>query len=448
VEIVTLQPAEFSAGLFQQYTLEWRRKEGDSLKKGDQLAIVYGTETGDQNGLEALPTRQYYSSVKASVDGILRCILIPKLTFTTLDSAVELAVLSSFPKTLSSIKIFYSHVNEDEQLRQMLEKHLSVLKQTGVIEEWHKGGIAAGQEWQMQVNSHLDDAHIILVLLSSDFMYSEQCSLEMQRAIQRHKADETKVVLVLLRPFDWEVLSLAELQMLPTNKKPITSWANYDEAFRDIAQGIREIVQEMIESHLRHVQDARSQQKEQYNSLKCQKLSLTEKIDRYNKEEKELSKEILLTQMEQKTLFAYENSLRAAIEHYEIFKQTPSIWMLVFKKIREDIKDIRLRSRGLKTVDMTPVFKTQILLANLPKQQKKIINKIKQLIYIAENRLKPYDELKKKKADVESILEKLSKQLEKIELIISISSEEDTTLLEQEKKITKLLSKIKNEKRP
>ena len=54
---------------------------------------------------------------------------------------------------------------------------------------WHDRNINAGDEWEREIDKHLDSAQIILLLVSPDFMASDYSySKEMMRAMQRHDA--------------------------------------------------------------------------------------------------------------------------------------------------------------------------------------------------------------------------------------------------------------------
>ena len=76
-----------------------------------------------------------------------------------------------------------------EELREQLEKHLAILRWQGVITDWHDRKISPGGEWQGDINEHLNTAHIILLLISSDFVASPYCyDIEMRQAMERHKA--------------------------------------------------------------------------------------------------------------------------------------------------------------------------------------------------------------------------------------------------------------------
>jgi hypothetical protein len=71
-----------------------------------------------------------------------------------------------------AIEIFYSYAREDEELCKELEKHLSILKRQGVIAGWHDRKISPGKEWEEEIDTHLNTARIILLLISADFMDS------------------------------------------------------------------------------------------------------------------------------------------------------------------------------------------------------------------------------------------------------------------------------------
>lgn len=142
------------------------------------------------------------------------------------------------------IEIFYSYASTedetDEKLQQQLEKHLGVLKRQGKIAHWHKRNILAGQISSEEVSKHLNSAQIILLLISPDFVSSDDCwDIEMERALERQKEEKTLVIPVLMRPIDYKEAPFSNLRVLPKNGKPITSWDNQDEAFADIAYNIR-----------------------------------------------------------------------------------------------------------------------------------------------------------------------------------------------------------------
>ena len=107
------------------------------------------------------------------------------------------------------IEVFFSYAHEDKELRDELEKHLSLLKREGIIVSWHDRLIGAGQEWDGLINTHLNTAAVILLLVSADFLASDYCwGVEVQRALQRHEAGEACVIRTAR---GWMVASTAPL---------------------------------------------------------------------------------------------------------------------------------------------------------------------------------------------------------------------------------------------
>ena len=96
-----------------------------------------------------------------------------------------------------------------------------------------------------EISHHLNDAQIILLLVSPDFMASEYCyGIEMQRALERHHSREARVIPIILRHVYWRGI-LGNLQALPTDAKPVKSWLDIDEALFDVTEGIRKVVKEV-----------------------------------------------------------------------------------------------------------------------------------------------------------------------------------------------------------
>lgn len=144
------------------------------------------------------------------------------------------------------VEILFSYAHEDEKLRDKLEKHLSALKRANKIVCWHDRNIRAGDTWNLAISSHLDTAHIILLLVSPDFLASDYCNqVEVKRAMERHKKGEVTVIPVILRPCDWNGEVFSQFQALPRDAKPVVHWTNVDDALLDVAKGIKNVVKQI-----------------------------------------------------------------------------------------------------------------------------------------------------------------------------------------------------------
>ncbi|MEH2375542.1 GUN4 domain-containing protein [Nostoc sp.] len=198
-----------------------------------------------------------------------------------------------------SLQLFFSYSHKDEALRDELAKHLAILEWQSVISSWCDRKILPGEEWDYQINDNLNTADIILLLISSDFLFSKYCwDVEVKKAIERHHAGEACVIPVILRSVDWSGAPFAKLQALPKNAEPVVSrnWHNQDEAFTDVAKGIRAAAEKLRDKR-RQKQEAeslqlweqeeetRKLQQQQQERLRLQKKR--EEADRLQRQEAE-----------------------------------------------------------------------------------------------------------------------------------------------------------------
>jgi hypothetical protein len=149
--------------------------------------------------------------------------------------------------TTEAIKVFFCYADQDDSLRGELEKHLSPLRRVRYITGWFDRNIQAGTDWRQEIETRIDTANIILLLVSPDFIYSDYCyTFEMRQAIDRHKEGKAYVIPIILRPVHWQETPIGELQALPTGGKPISQWDNRDAAYLDVAQNIRQLIGKLL----------------------------------------------------------------------------------------------------------------------------------------------------------------------------------------------------------
>jgi hypothetical protein len=131
--------------------------------------------------------------------------------------------------------VFISYSHADEQLRNELEKHLSMLKRQGRVDVWHDRRIAAGDVFDNVISAQLEQADIVLLLVSADFLSSEYCyGIEMTRAMERARAGQARVIPVILRSCQWHDAPFGGLLAAPQDGKAVTKWADRDEAWTNV----------------------------------------------------------------------------------------------------------------------------------------------------------------------------------------------------------------------
>jgi internalin A len=201
-----------------------------------QHAIDYGKLVAfERQGVQQFPE---------FIDGHVVNVLIAEL-LNGIDLEADRAPASGAFKAVPLVFFSYSHA--DEILRDELETHLKLLQRQRVIASWHDRKLLPGGDWDKEIDSRLDAARIILLLVSADFLASDYCwEKEVERAIERHDRGDAQVVPILLRACDWESSPFAKIQGLPTGMKPVKSWADRDDAWTNVAKGIRKLAEGMV----------------------------------------------------------------------------------------------------------------------------------------------------------------------------------------------------------
>lgn len=152
------------------------------------------------------------------------------------------------------VTLFYSYAHEDEPLRDELQDHLMILERRGVVRSWHDRAILPGHDWSREIDEHLRTADVVLLLISKDFIASDYImGAELDLAMKRQRSGDAVVVPILLRQVDLQpedaadmpFVDLLKLQGLPRDLKPVTSWPNRDEAWTNVASGLRATVKEI-----------------------------------------------------------------------------------------------------------------------------------------------------------------------------------------------------------
>jgi CHASE2 domain-containing sensor protein len=133
--------------------------------------------------------------------------------------------------------VFISYAHEDEAVRQELEKRLVALERKGILRRWDDRHITAGSEWAGAISEKLNSARLILLLVSPDFDASDFCNtVEVPRAIERHRAGEARVIPVLIRPTpNWKDT--------PSDERPVSKWGDKDDAYSIIVKEIQKALE-------------------------------------------------------------------------------------------------------------------------------------------------------------------------------------------------------------
>lgn len=148
----------------------------------------------------------------------------------------------------TSIQVYLAYTSADEHLALELKKHLGLLIQQGRIVLWERQQIYPGEDRARQIQTHIEQAAIILVIVTADLLASDVYEGEIKTALERHEEGRTHVIPILARPCDWHAAAFAHLQWLPHNGKAIMTWGKKASAWHEVAVYIRQRVESIEQS--------------------------------------------------------------------------------------------------------------------------------------------------------------------------------------------------------
>ena len=116
------------------------------------------------------------------------------------------------------------------------------MERTGKIKLWDDSDIAAGgNARQEHILKEVADSDILLYLVSTDSLASENCNKELTEAVRAEK----RVIPIILESCDWLNDRLSDFQALPDKGNPINKWQLESDGWQNVVDGIREAVEEM-----------------------------------------------------------------------------------------------------------------------------------------------------------------------------------------------------------
>ena len=139
------------------------------------------------------------------------------------------------------VNAFVSYAHADLEHLKTLHKALAPLIRLESLTLWDDRSIDAGSEWLPEIKTHLQQADVVICLVSPDFVGSDFCYLEeFTAALAAHQRQEQVVVPIRLRATDWDGLPLAAIQGFPTEW--IMSAADKDAAWVEVSKALRPVL--------------------------------------------------------------------------------------------------------------------------------------------------------------------------------------------------------------
>ena len=143
--------------------------------------------------------------------------------------------------------LFYSYSHKDAQYRDDMEIALSLLKRSKLLKDWSDLNILPGQTIPKEVRQKMDDANILVFLLSQDFIASDECMKEWEYAKQlTAKGKPIFRIPIILRDCPWEdLLANDNIKALPNDAKSVANFDNKDTAWMQVYHGIKAVISQL-----------------------------------------------------------------------------------------------------------------------------------------------------------------------------------------------------------
>jgi len=145
---------------------------------------------------------------------------------------------------MSQPKIFISYSHKDEVHKDELQSWLKSLQYSFEINVWEDRQIQIGDDWSEEISKAMETAEFIILLISKDFLASDFIQdVEVKRAFERHKKGEAVVMPVIIRPCYWQQKPISDVQVVPKDGKPVTTFDDSDEAWLEVLQKIKKRIE-------------------------------------------------------------------------------------------------------------------------------------------------------------------------------------------------------------
>lgn len=134
------------------------------------------------------------------------------------------------------IKVFYYYDSNDEDVVNQIEKHCIPLEESGKIEIWHQGKIKGGQVFEREIFRQLDQAEVIIMMLSADLLVSDWFTEIERISMERAKQKKAILIPVYLKHCLFTGYSFTEFKMIPSDGEPVVkSGLDLTERCNDVA---------------------------------------------------------------------------------------------------------------------------------------------------------------------------------------------------------------------
>ena len=162
-------------------------------------------------------------------------------TEAVVNRVASVAVLDAPP---SQLRLFVSYSRKDTALKVQFDTNLKIMAAHKLIIPWTDNRLAGGEEWHKEIQEAIEAAHIIVFLVSKDFLASDYIRTnEMPLAMAKAEAGDAVIVPVILKDCVWEPEPWSKYNALPKPLKLVKEFADAEAFFHAVDLSLREVIE-------------------------------------------------------------------------------------------------------------------------------------------------------------------------------------------------------------
>jgi len=143
-----------------------------------------------------------------------------------------------------SNKLFIAYSHIDEKYVNDFRKHVVPLKQNGFISDWYDRKIIGGETFRKEIDKNIEIADIICLFISANFIASDACMKEKEKAFILRKTHGVSVVPIILTECAWtDIKDISTILALPIDGKPISTFEDPNIGWKNVYDGLKKIIE-------------------------------------------------------------------------------------------------------------------------------------------------------------------------------------------------------------
>jgi len=173
------------------------------------------------------------------------------------------------------VTAMFCYASEQAETMQLLERYLQKVITQGILRIESDRQLLAGDRWKQRIEEKLKSSDLIVLILSLDFLESDECRDEMKLAIECSKHATVVPVKYQLVPNSGDLKKIREFHWVPKGDLAINEFQHPAKGVLQVAEELAEVVKK-IHANRRAPRALQSDAELTHETLKKKRIELTD----------------------------------------------------------------------------------------------------------------------------------------------------------------------------